>query len=68
MTVLATFTRAGRTPRPPLLLVVPALVVGIGTLLPVFYLLMRALDADASQLGEIVFRQRNLFLLLKLTN
>lgn len=64
MTVLATFTRAGRTPRPPLLLVVPALVVGIGTLLPVFYLLMRALDADASQLGEIVFRQRNLFLLL----
>lgn len=57
-------TGAGRRPRPPLLLVLPALVVAIGTCLPAAYLLLRAFDADPAQLTEIVFRQRNLYLLL----
>lgn len=63
MTVLETYKGAGRRSRPPVLLVLPALVVGLGTCLPAFYLLLRAFDADVGQLGEIVFRQRNLALL-----
>lgn len=49
--------------RPPLALVLPALLVGAGTCLPALYLLLRAFDADFAELGEIVFRLRNLHLL-----
>ena len=45
------------------MLVIPALLVGLGTCLPVFYLILRALDAEPTQLAEIVFRSRNLLLL-----
>lgn len=55
--------RVGRNPRPPFFLVLPALVVGFGTCLPAFYLVLRAFDAEWAQLVEIVFRQRNLQLL-----
>lgn len=41
----------------------PALVVCAGTCLPVVYLVLRALDADAATLSDIVFRPRNLMLL-----
>lgn len=41
----------------------PAVLVGLGTALPAFYLILRAFDADPAELGEIVFRQRNFFLL-----
>ena len=52
--------------RPPLLLLVPAVVVGAGMLLPFVYLVARAFEADAAALVDIVFRQRN-FLLLRNT-
>lgn len=50
-------------PRPPIWLVLPALLVGAGTCLPAIYLLLRAFDADLGELSQIVFRQRNLQLL-----
>lgn len=49
--------------RPPLALVLPALLVGAGTCLPALYLLIRAFDADIHELSQIVFRLRNLHLL-----
>lgn len=63
MTVPLAFTGARRKPRPGPLLVIPALIVGLGTCLPLFYLLVRAFDAEASELVAIVFRPRNLHLL-----
>jgi len=44
-------------------LLIPALVVGIGVLLPLFYLLLRAIQANPGELAEIVLRKRNLLLL-----
>lgn len=44
-------------------LLIPALVVGTGVLLPLFYLLLRALQANPAQLVELVLRERNLHLL-----
>lgn len=54
---------AVRKVRPPIALIAPALLVCVGTCLPVFYLIVRAFDAELAQLGDIVFRQRNLMLL-----
>lgn len=56
--------------RPPFYILIPSLIVAISMLLPLFYLGLRAFQADPSQLQELVFRQRNLDLLfntLKLT-
>lgn len=64
VTGLSSHARAGHKSRPSPLLVLPALVVALGTCLPALYLLLRAFDAEPAQLGEIVFRQRNLLLLL----
>ncbi|MFE3837874.1 ABC transporter permease [Pseudogemmobacter sonorensis] len=44
------------------MLLLPALVVGIGTCLPAAYLVLRAFDAEPSELAAIVFRPRNLWL------
>lgn len=41
----------------------PAVLVGLSVLLPLGYLLIRALEADASLSSELVFRMRNLELL-----
>lgn len=49
--------------RPPWILILPALVVGIGTCLPALWLVLRALDADPAQLSQIIFRSRNLVLM-----
>lgn len=49
--------------RPPLFLVVPALLVGAAMCVPLLYLLLRAFEADAQTLLAIVFRERNLRLL-----
>jgi iron(III) transport system permease protein len=49
--------------KPPILLMVPALLVGLGVLLPMLYLLLRAAQAEPTELREIVFRTRNLGLL-----
>lgn len=57
------YDKGAASRRPPLLLLVPALIVGAGMLLPVFYLMLRAFAADPAQLADIVFRQRNLILL-----
>lgn len=46
-----------------MLLLVPALLVGAGMLLPMVYLVARAFEADAASLTDIVFRERNLRLL-----
>ena len=42
--------------------VLPAVIVGSGVLVPFAYLVLRAADAEASELVEIVFRLRNLIL------
>ena len=53
--------RAGRgVPRGFL---VPAALAGVGVLLPLAYLVLRALEAEPNALREIVFRERNLWLL-----
>ncbi|MDK2010983.1 MULTISPECIES: ABC transporter permease [unclassified Deinococcus] len=49
--------------RPPLALLLPALLTVAGVLLPLAYLLIRALGAEGTELREIVFRPRNLELL-----
>lgn len=43
---------------------IPAVLAGTGVLLPLCYLLLRALEAEPGALREIVFRERNLWLLL----
>ena len=47
---------------PPWYLMLPAIVVGTGVLLPLAYLLVRAFQAEAADLAQIVFRARNLYL------
>jgi iron(III) transport system permease protein len=47
----------------PLPLTAIALAVSSGVLIPLVYLVVRALEADGSSLQEIVFRERNLLLL-----
>jgi iron(III) transport system permease protein len=54
-------TFSGR--RAPLGLVLFAVLVASSVLIPLLYLVVRALEADGSSLGEIVFRERNLTLL-----
>ncbi|WP_102127600.1 ABC transporter permease [Deinococcus planocerae] len=49
--------------RPPLALTLPALLAGLGVLLPLAYLVLRAFGAQGEELREIVFRVRNLELL-----
>lgn len=46
----------------PWYLTLPAITVGIGVLLPLAYLLVRAFQAEAADLTQIVFRARNLYL------
>ncbi len=40
----------------------PILLVVIGVIVPVIYLVLRAFEADADTLGDLVFRTRNLYL------
>lgn len=49
--------------RAPWYVVVPAIVVGAATLLPLAYLVIRTLEVDPATLSKLVFRQRNLMLL-----
>lgn len=42
--------------------VLPTVIVSSGVLVPLTYLALRATDAEANELVEIVFRSRNLFL------
>ena len=53
--------RAGRGVSWPVF--VPAVLTGLGVLLPLCYLILRALEAEPTALREIVFRWRNLELL-----
>ncbi len=48
---------------PPWYFLMPAVFVGISVLLPLIYLLVRAIDGDWEQSAELIFRQRNLTLL-----
>lgn len=57
-------TGAGRKPRPPFFLVLPALLVGLAACMPAAYLLLRAFAASPAELVQIVFRPRNFWLLL----
>jgi len=50
--------------RPPLHILIPSLVAALCMLLPLFYLGLRALEADPATVQELVFRSRNLDLLL----
>jgi iron(III) transport system permease protein len=49
--------------KPPLLLIFIATLIGLGVILPLVYLAIRAAGANTEQLSEIVFRSRNLLLL-----
>jgi iron(III) transport system permease protein len=42
----------------------PALVAGIGTAVPIVYLVLRAFDSDLATVQQLVLRQRNLHLLV----
>lgn len=53
-----------RKPRPSLLLLVPAVVVAVGACLPLIYLVLRALEVPAEEIGSILSRARNYHLLL----
>jgi iron(III) transport system permease protein len=56
--------------RPPFYILIPSVVAALAMVLPLFYLGLRAFQADSGQLAELVLRQRNLDLLfntLKLT-
>ena len=63
MDLIARHDGAGPKPRPPLVLVLPAVAVALGTCLPVLYLILRAFDAELSQIAGIVLRERNALLL-----
>lgn len=52
------------TKRPPLVLLVPAILVGAGMLVPLVYLLVRATNADPALVAELVLRRRTLTLFL----
>jgi iron(III) transport system permease protein len=49
-----------RSVLPPWYLAIPALVVGLGVLVPIGYLAVRAFDADPATLRALVLRPRNL--------
>lgn len=49
---------------PPWYLLAPALVAVVGLAVPIVYLALRAMDADASSVRELVLRPRNAMLLL----
>lgn len=53
-----------RRPAPPLIVLVPALAVGAGMLVPLLYLVLRALEADPATVAALVLRWRTLDLLL----
>ncbi len=42
----------------PLYMLIPSIFVGIGVVIPLSYLLVRAFDADFSELAELIFRER----------
>ena len=48
---------------PPWYFLVPGVVVGIGVILPLIYLLVRAFEAETEELFQIVFRTRTVHLL-----
>ena len=50
-------------PLPPWYFFVPGFAIGTGVLLPLIYLLVRAFEAEAGELVQIVFRTRTLYLL-----
>lgn len=63
-TTLATHEPARRAPGPPWYLMLPVLLAAAGVLLPLGYLVRRAFDAEAAELGPLLLRWRNLELLL----
>lgn len=48
---------------PPWYFLLPALVVGLGVVVPIAYLVLRALEVDGGELRAILFRRRNVELL-----
>ena len=50
--------------RVPLILLVPAALVALCMVIPLVYLVLRAMQADSAQVMELVFRPKNLELLL----
>lgn len=52
------------SPRPPRLFLVLSTITAVGVMVPLVYLVLRAMQAEGSDLKEIVFRVRNLELLV----
>jgi len=50
--------------RPPLHIMGPSLLVAAAMLVPLVYLVLRAFQADPATVVELVFRERNLWLLV----
>lgn len=50
--------------RPPFYLLIPAVLAALAMVIPLIYLALRAFQAEPDMLMELVFRQRNLDLLL----
>jgi iron(III) transport system permease protein len=48
----------------PWYILLPVVIAGIGVIVPLFYLLMRAFEADTAELVSILFRERTLRLFL----
>lgn len=54
----------GATRKPPISLLIPSLAVAVAMVVPLVYLLVRGMQADAGQVMELVFNSRNLDLLI----
>ena len=59
------WSRRGGRARPPLLLVVPALLTALIALLPLIYLVVRATQDGLEAMGDVLLRERTVRLLLR---
>lgn len=64
MTPALSRVAAPSRPRPPLFILIPALVAGASMLLPLVYLVLRAFEADLDVVQALVWRPRTLDLLI----
>ncbi len=61
---MASLTWARRARRLPWFVLIPAIVAGIGTLVPIVYLVLRAFEADLETLQRLLWRERTWTLLV----
>ncbi|WP_404863550.1 ABC transporter permease [Georhizobium sp. MAB10] len=64
---MTTLVTGGRKRAAPAIFVIPAILVGLAMLVPIFYLVLRATEADFGTVASLVFRPRTGQLLLNTT-